>query len=171
MDKAKTQKRKQSKKSLKSEKNLRKASKEKPSRTSKAEKKMEYIVIHVAGAVYCLSDMVIFELLRNVAGELMMRVIVQIEDVVEENHVFRWSEMPAEVLEIYNYVNSKSFFKHNILYGTHIGRKQDHQYALIKFDKHPVGENNTSPLVNSPDADPNIFKEMCMRMKHNKNIV
>lgn len=132
---------------------------------------MEYIVIHIAGAVYSLSDMIIFELLQNVAGEMMMRVIVQIEDVLEETFVFNWSEIPSEVLEIYNYVNSKSSLKGGVLIGTHIGRKQDHQYALIKFDKNPIGEYNTHPLVNSPDADVNMFKRMHSIMKHAKNMV
>lgn len=132
---------------------------------------MEYIVIHIAGAVYSLSDMIIFELLQNVAGEMMMRVIVQIEDVLEETFVFNWSEIPSEVLEIYNYVNSKSSLKGGVLIGTHIGRKQDHQYALIKFDKNPIGEYNTHPLVNSQDADVNMFKRMHSIMKHAKNMV
>ena len=115
--------------------------------------------------------MIIFELLQNAAGEMMMRVIVQIEEVLEDTFMFNWSEIPSEVLEIYNYVNSKSSLKGGVLIGTHIGRKPEHQYTLIKFGKNPIGEYNTHPLITSPYANINMFKRLLSIMKHAKNIV
>lgn len=139
--------------------------------STKLQNAMEYIVIHVAGAVYCLSDMIIFEMLQNATGELCMRIVVQIEDVLQETFVFEWSKIPTEVMQIYNYVNSKSSLKDNILYGTHIGRTQDHKYALMKFKKNPIGEYNTCPLVTSQDADASMFKDMLARMMQAKKLV
>lgn len=127
-------------------------------------------MIHIAGAVYCLSDMIIFEIMQSIAGDRCMRVIVQIEDVVEETFVFQWSKIPSEVMEIYEYVNMKSSLRNNILTGTHIGRSQEHKYALMKFAKNPVGEYNTTPLTSSPDADASMFKDMLARMKHAKKL-
>lgn len=130
----------------------------------------DYIVIHIAGAVYCLSEMIIFEILQNITGELVMRVIVQYEDILEDTFLYNWSEIPTSVLEIYTCVNSKSYIKDNILYGTHIGRKQDHEYVLVKFNKHPIGEyNQTSTEITSKETDITILNEIHSRMKYAKS--
>ena len=129
---------------------------------------MEYIVVHIAGAVYSLSDMIIFEILQKVGDQMYMQMIVQVEDVLEDIYVFKWSEIPKEIMEIYDYVNSKSTIERNILFGTHIARKENRNYGLINFKENPIGKYGT--IRESIEYDPSIFTRMLRILKCAKNL-
>lgn len=140
--------------------------------------KMDAVTIDVAGAIYSLSDMIIFEVMRKFTGELSMRVIVQIEDVIEQIFTYDWDKIPSEVMELYSYTTTKSYFKNKVLFGTHLGRKEDRNYALMSFDRYPIGEYSIAMDSEKPsgpesyilEKDEGMFSRILKKLKHVKNI-
>ena len=63
----------------------------------------------MCGAVYCITDMIIFELLKNMSdNQLYLSVIVQYNDERDEaTTMFKWGEIPKDIMDIYNYVDKK----------------------------------------------------------------
>jgi hypothetical protein len=128
---------------------------------------VECITIHVTGAVYCLSDSIYFEVLKQIGGELYLRTIIEIEDGVN-SYTFRWCEVPAEIMELYELADSKSFIntKH-ILFGCHYLRKSNNIYAITKFSANPIGKVDTVCVDSLSAYNGNIFRSLLRRVKHN----
>lgn len=125
------------------------------------------VVVHIAGAVYSCGDIILFEMLRDMLGQLYMRVTVQIEQIMQETYIFNYNEIPTEMKEIFEYVNDNSFVKNDILYGTHILRKDDTLYTVMGFKKNPIGEEIV--IFTTGDAyDADTYKMLARQMKHIK---
>lgn len=107
----------------------------------------EFLRVHIAGAVYCITDMILFDILKKIGDQYYLQMCIQINEFEEKRFIFRWDEIPKDVSEIYEYVNVTSVLEATsngsyILYGNHIGRRQDHKYVLINFLNDPF--NNTA---------------------------
>jgi len=118
--------------------------------------KSDFICVHIAGAVYCITDMVIFEVLKKIGDQYYLHMIIQRDEIEEIKFLFRWDEIPKNVLDIYEYVKSTSILEINdnyyTLYGNHIGRKNNHKYILNNYINNPfqIIEIND---VNYPNED------------------
>jgi hypothetical protein len=101
---------------------------------------IDTVVVHIAGAVYSCGDVMIFKVLQQIGGSNYLNVTVQCEQVCEDSYTFRWDNVPEEVMEVYEFVNKKSYLNGSILFGPHIGRIDENNYAICKFSKPVIGE-------------------------------
>ena len=134
--------------------------------------KSDFIRVHIAGAVYCITDMIIFEVLQKIGDQYYLYMTIQENEIEEVNFLFRWDEIPKNVMDIYEYVNSTSLLEitgeHYVLYGNHIGRKNNHKYTLCKYINNPLqivelGEitypnKNDNELINTIAENMKIVK-------------
>lgn len=131
--------------------------------------KVDCIVVHVAGAVYSCGDTIVFEVLQQIGGQMYLSVVVQCEQVLENTYTFRWDNIPDDVSSLYEYVNCKSSMHNDVLFGTHIARPDDREYAICKFLKPVIGE--TREITEWQEATPSFFKHFVRQLKKTKNIV
>lgn len=104
--------------------------------------KSEFLRVHIAGAVYCITDMIVFDVLKKIGDQYYLHMCIQINEFEEKNFLFRWDEIPNDVSDIYEYVKSTSIVQITpngsyTLYGDHIARCNSHKYTLIKFPNDP----------------------------------
>jgi hypothetical protein len=89
---------------------------------------------------------------------------------MEEVYVFNWDEIPTEVRDIYEYVNTYSSMCNGVLFGTHILRKDNRQYVLAKMSKNPLGQTREimdAVAYNNSQS----LQRLANQMKMVKNIV
>ena len=104
--------------------------------------KSEFLRVHTAGAVYCITDMILFDVLQKIGDQYYLHMCIQIDEFDEKNFLFRWDEIPKDVSDIYEYVKSTSIIEATpngsyTLYGDHIARRNSHKYTLINFPNDP----------------------------------
>jgi hypothetical protein len=107
--------------------------------------KSEFLRIHIAGAVYCITDMILFDVLQKIGDQYYLHMCIQINEFEEKRFIFRWDEIPKDVSDIYEYVKQTSVVEATsngsyTLYGNHIGRHQDHKYVLINYLNDPFND-------------------------------
>ena len=127
------------------------------------------IVVHISGAVYSGGDTIIFKMLQQFTGDLYLSVIVQCEEIFEDVYTFSWDKIPEDVRCVYEYVNSKSFIRNNILFGAHLGRRDKRTYALCNTNN-SVGESKQISGSEICHAAPHFFRYFAnqVSMKHVK---
>jgi hypothetical protein len=127
--------------------------------------KVDCVTIHVAGAVYCLSDSIYFEILRGISGELCLRTTIDIEDG-SICYTYKWSDVPSEIMELYDLVDSKSFMNSKyVLFGCHLLRKSNNIYAITKFPTNPIGKTDRVSVDDISGYDGKIFSSLLHRVK------
>ena len=137
--------------------------------TQKMQNIFPCIVVHIAAAVYSCGDTITFEILQDIPGQLYLRVILQYEEIMEDVCVFNWDQIPTEVRDIYEYVNANSSMRNGILFGTHILRKDNRNYALAKMSENPIGQ--TREIMDTvPYNNTESLKRLARQMKTVKNI-
>jgi hypothetical protein len=122
------------------------------------------VTIHVAGAVYCLSDSVYFEVLKEIGGMLYLRTIIEVEDGII-NYTFRWREVPSEIMELYELADIKSFMRNSILFGCHLLRKSNNIYAITKFSANPIGKTDKVSIDDVSEYNGEMFRSLLSRVK------
>jgi hypothetical protein len=125
---------------------------------------VDCVTIHVAGAVYCLSDSVYFEVLKEIGGMLYLRTIIEVEDGII-NYTFRWCEVPSEIMKLYDLADTKSFMSNSILFGCHLLRKSNNIYAITKFSDNPIGKTDRVSLDDVSEYDGKMFQSILNRVK------
>lgn len=131
----------------------------------------------IVGAVYSMTDMLFFEIFKEITSDsYYMRVIITIDDLQECTVLFAWESVPSSIMDIYDYVKTTSFMQTNndmsyTLYGNHIGRCKDYKYNLITFFENPVNEDELQMLAiydKDIDDDKDIIEKLydiCNNMK------
>jgi hypothetical protein len=137
---------------------------------SKSNKMVDCIILHVTGAVYSCGDVIIFEVLQEICGEMYLQVSIQYDEVMEDVYIFKWCDIPEEVRAIYEFANTKSTIVDNVLYGAHILRKDDSMYALCKFRNEPVGTEKSLPYKEYEEYDGQMFIHLAMHMNQVKEL-
>lgn len=131
-------------------------------------KMLTCILEHTAGAVYSLGDTIIFEaLLHN--DDKYMKVVVQYDDIMFDTYIFKSEDVPTDVMQIYDYVKSKSIIRHNILLGPHILRNDNRTYALTKLCVN-IGQTTQLKLADCAEYDNDMFARLLRNMKHVKQL-
>lgn len=68
-----------------------------------------------------------------------LQVIITIDDIFEKTATFQWEDIPDYVADIFEYVSNSSALEEDTdcykMYGSHIGRPQDHKYLLATIPK------------------------------------
>ncbi len=133
--------------------------------------------IDIVGAVYCITDMIFFEVFKQITEhKYYMKVIITIDDIKEISTLFSWDSVPKSIMDIYDYVKHTSFIEANsdmsyTLYGTHIGRRKDYKYSLITFLQNPTSEEELNMLdIQTKDVDDDkdiiqSLQDIAMNMK------
>lgn len=105
----------------------------------------DFLRVHIVGAVYCITDMILFDILKKIGDQYYLQMCIQVNEFEEKRFLFRWDEIPKDVLDIYEYVKVTSVLEATpngsyTLYGNHIGRRQDHKYVLINYLNDPFND-------------------------------
>lgn len=135
---------------------------------------VDCIKIHMAGAVYCITDMIIFEIYKDIHSmDYYLNVVITQDEMTEYRTIFRWDQIPEDVMEIYDYVNHTSALEINdnsyVLYGTHIGRIHNHKYKLMtSLNEHL---NTYEVIDQSFRRDTEQVTNMCKDIAENMRIV
>lgn len=139
---------------------------------------LECTLVDLVGAVYCITDMIIFHIFEDLCDKQQyMQITVTVDDINEFHHIFRVAQVPSFLSEIYAYVKSTSAIqsKNNMftLYGNHIGRKQNHAYNLLTFNENPI-QNSCLHVINLDenitDIQAEIYNDIFSNMTVTKNI-
>lgn len=133
----------------------------------------------VAAAVYCITDMVVFQVYKTISDDkYYLVVILQQDDINEHVNVFEWEDVPQDIMDIYSYVSSTSVMEQKddtyILYGNHIGRNKDHKYVLMQYITNPCMDEKLHILSLHENVDENVMKcytDICENMKIVKKLV
>jgi hypothetical protein len=94
-----------------------------------------------------------------------MVVILQDDDIKEYVSVFKWGEIPKNVMHIYYYMLATSTIEMNsdnlyVLYGRHIGRFQHHKYTLMTYSSNPTKSNQLHNISFSNEIDKEVLDEI-----------
>lgn len=138
----------------------------------------DFFTYHMCGAIYCLSDMIIFEVLSNTYDQYYLRTILQQDDLNVTEYTFSWDNIPVDIKDIYNYVNETSTLEHIdnkvVLYGTHIGRHQNNKYKLMEMGINMFKEmkSDVSDKNNKMDKETTkMFYEIAENMRIVKKLI
>lgn len=143
---------------------------------------IECIRVKIAAAVYSITDMVVFEVYKKISEDTYYLVAtLQENEFNEKVAVFQWEDIPTDIMDIYDYVTATSVLEQKddtcILYGTHIGRRNNHKYILAQYLKHPCQEDTLQLLATHKDVTDNdkelmeFYSEICQNMKIVKNLM
>jgi hypothetical protein len=121
-----------------------------------------------AGAVYSLGDTIVFEVLKH-NDDQYMRVIVQAEDVMYYTYIFKYHETPTEVMQIFDYVRSKSFIRNNMMLGPHILRSSDNTHAISRLRVMP-GETTRLNTQEAAEYHHKMFARLLSDMRRMKQL-
>lgn len=114
-----------------------------------------FLRINIVGAIYCITDMIIFEVLQK-GDEQYLNICIQINEDDERVFLFKWDHIPENIRVIYEYVKDTSIIEESdnifTLYGNHIGRRNNHKYVLANFMSNPLN-HVVVDIVESSDMD------------------
>lgn len=122
---------------------------------------------NIAGAIYCITDMIIFQEYKEIAGDSKyLEVIVTIDDINEEQAIYKWSDIPEHIFDIYEYVSKTSSMTDNVLRGNHLGRVRDYKMEIARFPTNPINDCELQ-IINTKDNKQlyDIAYEICDNMK------
>jgi hypothetical protein len=135
---------------------------------------MDFTVLYMSGAVYCMSDCIYFKVLHKIGYQYHLYITIS-ENEKDHNYLFAWNNIPEDVMKIYEYVNNASFFgEKHILFGCNIARKNDNIYSLIKYPENPIGQDIIIHYSDLSEYNKNLFKrlwETLKKVKKNNNNV
>lgn len=114
-------------------------------------------VREIVAALYCITDMIIFKVMEDIyTGEKIVSVCITINDVNDTTFVVPFDSMDSALVNIYNYVKSKSLnvFDDGIYFirGTHICRQAERNYSLFSYQGNPIGDT-TDYTIMFPDGE------------------
>jgi hypothetical protein len=138
--------------------------------------KNDFFRIHIAAAVYCITDMIIFNVLQKYNDGYYLHIVIQKNEIEEVSFLYKWCDIPKCIAEMYQYVISKSNieidqYNNYVLYGTHIGRSKDYKYTLNRFDYDPLNYVEIEEETICPSTDDNNFiVDIALHTKTVKNI-
>ncbi len=140
-------------------------------RTAKNNKmQSDFIKVHTCGAVYNLSDSMYFDVLQKIGDQCYLNIHIETEEG-DIQLLYSWDKIPQVVLQIYEYVDKKSFMsENNIVYGCHINRTDSNIFALRKFQENPIGKYVTICDKDMSVYDDNFFHTRWRNLKRVKNI-
>ena len=121
-----------------------------------------------AGAVYSLGDKIVFEVLKH-NDDQYMRVIVQAEEIMYDTYIFKYHETPIDVMQIFDYVRSKSFIRNHIMLGPHILRSSDNTYAISRLRVIP-GEITILNTEVAEEYEQKLFARLLRNMRKMKQL-
>lgn len=131
--------------------------------------KSEFIRVHTAGAVYCITDMIIFDVLKKIGDQYYLYMTIQQNEIEEQSFLFKWDEIPKNVMEIYEYVKSTSIIEIYddiyTLYGNHIGRKNNHKYTLCKYINSPFQTIELGDVIYPNENDNEFINTIAENMR------
>jgi len=131
---------------------------------------MEFTRLHIAGAFLSNADCIYFEVLKKISDQYHMLVTIS-QDHDEEYFLFPWDMIPQNIMNIYEYINSKSSLdQDNVLTGCHMSRKGDDVYEVAKYPKNAIG--NDVKIMDSQISmyDEERFREIWITLKSVKNL-
>jgi hypothetical protein len=130
---------------------------------------------NVAGAIYYLTDMVMFEEYKSLTDNLeyLCVTITKDDETTITTSFFEYKDVPDYVMDIYKYVAGTSRLVPDSplpgcykLYGNHIGRVKDYQMHLASYAADPLDAKKLHILqFNANCADDDFIKEICETMK------
>jgi hypothetical protein len=132
---------------------------------------------HMAGAIYCMTDMIIFTVYKALTtNKQYLHICITYDDEMSEMlGMFEWENVPTDIMQIYDYVSSKSCTMmssdHYKLYGTHIGRTKDYKMHIGSFNTDPNNSCNLHIIQSSDvtnqigDLIKEIGENMCITKK------
>lgn len=130
---------------------------------------MESIIVHMSGAIYSTNDVIIFKVLKVIGEQYYMEVLLLYEEVMEDTFIFRWDQIPEAVLQIYNFITSKSGIINKTLFGPHLFKNDEKIYCIRKINKNIIGQTLTIDLNPSKSYYTEMFstiaRHICMCMK------
>jgi hypothetical protein len=121
-----------------------------------------------AGAVYSLGDTIVFEILKH-NDDQYMRVIVQYEDIMYDTYIFKYHEIPTEVMQIFEYVRANSFVRNHIMLGPHILRSNNNTYAISRLRVMP-GQTTRLNTEDAVEYEQNMFARLLRDMRRMKQL-
>ena len=121
-----------------------------------------------AGAVYSLGDTIVFEILKH-NNDQYIRVIVQYEDIMYDTYIFKYHEIPTEVMQIFDYIRLKSFVRNHIMLGPHILRSSDNTHAICRLRAMP-GQTTRLNIEEAVEYDHNMFTRLLGDMRKMKQL-
>lgn len=136
---------------------------------------VECIRTHVSGAVYSITDMIIFSEYKDLhSSDKYLNVVALEDDIKEHNAVFLWADIPEDIRDILEYVTKTSSLERDendnmVLYGNHIGRIKNYRYNLMTF----LGDGfDIYEVVNkSQKKDEDTIIKICSEIAENMRIV
>jgi hypothetical protein len=136
---------------------------------------VECIRTHVSGAVYSITDMIIFNEYKDLhSSDKYLNVVVLEDDIIEHKTVFLWTEIPEDIMDILQYVTKTSSLEYDendnmVLYGNHIGRVKNYRYNLMTFLGN--GFDIYEVVDKSQKTDEDRIIKICSEIAENMKIV
>ena len=107
---------------------------------------VQYTKINVAGAIYYSTDMIIFEEYEDTDSARYLHIITLEDDIKESRTVIAYSDLPEDLVHLYEYVKSTSSIETKeqqyVLYGNHIGRSKNYKFRIMSFPDNPFKQSD-----------------------------
>ncbi len=128
----------------------------------------DYIRVHSCGAVYYLSDSIYFDVLTKVGYPYYLKICIE-EEEGDNVLLFRWDNIPDDIMQVYNYIVDKSYVgKNNTMLGPHINRSDGRIYALCKVPDGHIGSYVAIDDTIIPDYNAKFFSMLLKKMNDKK---
>lgn len=140
---------------------------------------------NMVGAIYYLTDMILFEVYNSLSDneQYLCMTITKDDETVVYTDIYEWQNVPTYVMDIYEYVTNTSKLVPDCsqqgcykLYGNHIGRCKDYQMHLASFASDPLNPNmlhilQTRDMISASENNDAFIKDIRDTMTTVKNLV